>query len=102
MNWSARGNVLNQYLRNTSIGTTVNKHKQENRLRLFPPKSGKCLIRENIADKQPVDYFFKITTQIFSNALCLESPDVLSNTFPLVSLFGQKAHRIFLYSNAFS
>ena len=25
MNWSARGNVLNQYLRNTSIGTTVNK-----------------------------------------------------------------------------
>jgi hypothetical protein len=27
MNWSARGNVLNQYLRNTSIGTTV-KEKQ--------------------------------------------------------------------------
>ena len=25
MNWSARGNVLNEYLRNTSIGTTV-KH----------------------------------------------------------------------------
>ena len=25
MNWSARGNVLNQYLRNTSIGTTVNE-----------------------------------------------------------------------------
>jgi hypothetical protein len=25
MNWSARGNVLNQYLRNTSIGTTVSK-----------------------------------------------------------------------------
>jgi hypothetical protein len=25
MNWSARGNVLNQYLSNTSIGTTV-KH----------------------------------------------------------------------------
>jgi hypothetical protein len=24
MNWSARGNVLNQYLRNTSIGKTVN------------------------------------------------------------------------------
>jgi hypothetical protein len=24
MNWSARGNVLNQYLRNTSIGMTVN------------------------------------------------------------------------------
>ena len=24
MNWSARGNVLNEYLRNTSIGTTVN------------------------------------------------------------------------------
>ena len=24
MNWSVRGNVLNQYLRNTSIGTTVN------------------------------------------------------------------------------
>ena len=23
MNWTARGNVLNQYLRNTSIGTTV-------------------------------------------------------------------------------
>jgi hypothetical protein len=23
MNWSTRGNVLNQYLRNTSIGTTV-------------------------------------------------------------------------------
>ena len=23
MNWSARGNVLNQYLRNTSFGTTV-------------------------------------------------------------------------------
>ena len=27
MNWSARGNVLNQYLRNTSIGTTVNVSK---------------------------------------------------------------------------
>jgi hypothetical protein len=27
MNWSVRGNVLNQYLRNTSIGTTV-KEKQ--------------------------------------------------------------------------
>ena len=26
MNWSARGNVLNQYLRNTSIGTTVKAH----------------------------------------------------------------------------
>jgi hypothetical protein len=26
MNWSAWGNVLNQYLRNTSIGTTVNHH----------------------------------------------------------------------------
>ena len=26
MNWSTRGNVLNQYLRNTSIGTTV-KHE---------------------------------------------------------------------------
>ena len=25
MNWSARGNVLNQYLRNTSIGTTVKR-----------------------------------------------------------------------------
>jgi hypothetical protein len=25
MNWSAWGNVLNQYLRNTSIGTTVIK-----------------------------------------------------------------------------
>ena len=25
MNWSASGNVLNQYLRNTSIGTTVKK-----------------------------------------------------------------------------
>jgi hypothetical protein len=24
INWSARGNVLNQYLSNTSIGTTVN------------------------------------------------------------------------------
>jgi hypothetical protein len=23
MNWSARGNVLNQYMSNTSIGTTV-------------------------------------------------------------------------------
>jgi hypothetical protein len=23
LNWLARGNVLNQYLRNTSIGTTV-------------------------------------------------------------------------------
>ena len=28
MNWSARGNVLNQYLRKTSIGTTV-KNKQK-------------------------------------------------------------------------
>ena len=27
MNWSARGNVLNQYLRNTSIGTNIlNEH----------------------------------------------------------------------------
>ena len=26
MNWSARGNVLKQYLRNTSIGTTVNSY----------------------------------------------------------------------------
>ena len=24
MNWSARSNVFNQYMRNTSIGTTVN------------------------------------------------------------------------------
>jgi hypothetical protein len=30
INWSARGNVLNQYLRNTSIGTTV-KHTRQNR-----------------------------------------------------------------------
>jgi hypothetical protein len=29
MNWSARGNVLNQYLRNTSIGTTVIKTQQK-------------------------------------------------------------------------
>ena len=29
MNWSARGNVLNQYLRNTSIGTTVSSLKCE-------------------------------------------------------------------------
>jgi hypothetical protein len=29
MNWSARGNVLNQYLRNTSIGTTVKHHYKE-------------------------------------------------------------------------
>ena len=28
MNWSARGNVLNQYLRNTSIGTTVNVYSE--------------------------------------------------------------------------
>jgi hypothetical protein len=26
MNWSAWGNILNQYLRNTSIGTTVKNH----------------------------------------------------------------------------
>ena len=32
MNWSARGNVLNQYLRNTSIGTTVKE--QCHRLRI--------------------------------------------------------------------
>jgi hypothetical protein len=29
MNWSARGNVLNQYLRNTSIGTTVKTQPQK-------------------------------------------------------------------------
>ena len=29
MNWSARGNVLNQYLSNTSIGTTVNVMEKE-------------------------------------------------------------------------
>jgi hypothetical protein len=28
MNWSARGNVLNQYLRNTSIGTTVREARE--------------------------------------------------------------------------
>jgi hypothetical protein len=28
VNWSARGNVLNQYLSNTSIGTTVKVSKQ--------------------------------------------------------------------------
>ena len=28
MNWSARGNVLNQYLRNTSIGTTLRTANQ--------------------------------------------------------------------------
>jgi hypothetical protein len=32
MNWSARGNVLNQYLSNTSIGTTVNMVAQAERL----------------------------------------------------------------------
>jgi hypothetical protein len=37
MNWSARGNVLNQYLRNTSIGTTVTARK-------FPPK---VMLRKN-------------------------------------------------------
>ena len=34
MNWSARGNVLNQYLRNTSIGTTVNGNVKK-----FSPKN---------------------------------------------------------------
>ena len=29
MNWSARGNVLNQYLSNTSIGTTVKVMEKE-------------------------------------------------------------------------
>ena len=33
MNWSARGNVLNQYLRNTSIGTTVNFEMNKNNLK---------------------------------------------------------------------
>jgi hypothetical protein len=36
MNWSARGNVLNQYLRNTSIGTTVNVSKIKYILRYIP------------------------------------------------------------------
>jgi hypothetical protein len=38
MNWSARGNVLNQYLSNTSIGTTVNftRRKFEWVLQLCP------------------------------------------------------------------
>ena len=38
MNWSARGNVLNQYLRNTSIGTTVNCiifYTMDNRRQVF-------------------------------------------------------------------
>jgi hypothetical protein len=33
MNWSARGNVLNQYLSNTSIGTTVMPDKTGNYLK---------------------------------------------------------------------
>ena len=31
MNWAARGNVLNLYLRNTSIGTTVRFSLDSNR-----------------------------------------------------------------------
>ena len=37
MNWSARGNVLNQYLRNTSIGTTVRSNNKM--LMLSKPKT---------------------------------------------------------------
>jgi hypothetical protein len=36
MNWSARGNVLNQYLRNTSIGMTVKIFYQDGSLLHFP------------------------------------------------------------------
>ena len=45
MNWSARGNVLNQYLRNTSIGTTV-KYQNVYRLLIFRPPI-KTLLNDN-------------------------------------------------------
>jgi hypothetical protein len=35
MNWSARGNVLNQYMRNTSIGTTVSEFNFYVRVRTY-------------------------------------------------------------------
>jgi hypothetical protein len=31
MNWSTWGNVLNQYLRNTSFGTTVTIHEENSK-----------------------------------------------------------------------
>ena len=36
MNWSARGNVLNQYLRNTLIGTTVINYYSSSARAAFP------------------------------------------------------------------
>jgi hypothetical protein len=43
MNWSARGNVLNQYLRNTSIGTTVAVHVNSTHPTYFGMKKAKRL-----------------------------------------------------------
>jgi phage shock protein PspC (stress-responsive transcriptional regulator) len=42
INWSARGNVLNQYLRNTSIGTTV-KQASGRKITLIPGGKGQDL-----------------------------------------------------------
>jgi hypothetical protein len=54
MNWSARGNVLNQYLRNTSIGTTVKK------LFSSPPYSNETFCTKALEYK---DYFTPIDIQ---------------------------------------
>ena len=42
MNWSARGNVFNQYLSNTSIGTTVIYANKE---QIFTKRRSKFLLK---------------------------------------------------------
>ena len=89
----------------------LNKHKQEKVFAAFSQKSGKP--SENIADMPPADtvcVFFQdphhqeasflqdydthLSLVRLLIACCFESPDVLSNTFRLVSQFGQEAHHI--------
>ena len=43
MNWSARGNVLNQYSRNTSIGTTVNSKMYYSKMVKFTNRTVKSI-----------------------------------------------------------
>jgi hypothetical protein len=55
MNWSARGNVLNQYLRNTSIGTTVIDERENDANFLHSLVTSMGDIRNNILCEIPVN-----------------------------------------------
>ena len=63
MNWSARGNVLNQYLRNTSIGTTVTSPPFTNTLSLQVMHKICCEAEAAIYHRQ----FFNDIRQLIEN-----------------------------------